>query len=381
VQVTAALLGVSIAVACASVADAQSATPLKPLPAIQLELAPRRPDLDGPRFSLAFPSPTPIRDVLLLLVRDTKLSVVPAPSLDQRFVGDLKNVTLREALDLILDPLDLDYAVEGQILRVYPRELETRFYNIDHVITRRTGRRSIGGPIELSSVDAKDVYTDLADAVRTLLSPGGRMNIDRSAGLLQVTDRPRRLARVQQYVETAMLRVMRQVQIEARIVEIELHDPAPSDIDWRAIVAALPRTSRNQEAGGDVSMVIPAENVAPLLASLATRGTVDVLSTSLITAMNNEPAVLRAGTSSEVSPADSIALSITPQIGTEGIIHMSVSATMSAQSLVREADGVFRMRQGETVIIPGLLLRRTSGRTTDVVILLTPTILHARAAG
>ena len=377
-QVKSALLGVSMAVACASVADGQSVTPLKPLPAIQLELSPRRPDLDGPRFSLAFSAPMPIRDVLLLLVRDTKLSVVPAPSLDQRFVGDLKNVTLREALDLILDPLDLDYAVEGQVLRVYPRELETRFYNLDHVITQRTGRRSIGGPIEVSSVDAKDVYTDLAEAVRTLLSADGRMNIDRSAGLLQVTDRPRRLARVQQYVETAMLRVMRQVQIEARIVEIELRDP---DIDWRAIVGALPRTSRNQDAGADVSMVIPAENVAPLLASLATRGTVNVLSTSLITAMNNEPAVLRAGTSSEVSPADNIGLSITPQIGTEGIIHMSVSATMSAQSLVREADGVFRMRQGETVIIPGLILRRTAGRTTDIVILLTPTILHARAAG
>src|SRR5262245_26194353 len=130
-----------MAVASASLADAQSATPPKPLPAIQLEVSPRRPDLDGSRFSLAFSTPTPIRDVLLLLVRDTKLSVVPAPSLDQRFVGDLKNVTLREALDLILDPLDLDYAVDRQVLRVYPRELETRFYNIDHVITQRTGRR------------------------------------------------------------------------------------------------------------------------------------------------------------------------------------------------------------------------------------------------
>jgi type II secretory pathway component GspD/PulD (secretin) len=380
VQVTAALIGgVSMAVACASLAAAQSTTPLKPLPAIQLEASTRRPELDGPRFSLAFSAPTPIRDVLLLLVRDTKLSVVPAPSLDQRFVGDLKNVTLREALDLILDPVDLDYAVEGQVLRVHPRELETRFYNIDHVITQRTGRRSIGGPIEVSSVDAKDVYADLADSVRTLLSADGRMNIDRSAGLLQVTDRPRRLARVQQYLETAMLRVMRQVQIEAKVFEIELRDPASSDIDWRALVGALPRTIKPQD-GAEVTLTIPAENVAALLASLGARGTVTVLSTSLITAMNNEPAVLRAGTSSDVTPAENMGLSITPQIGTEGIIHMSVSATMSAQSLVREADGVFQVRQGETVIIPGLNLRRTAGRTTDVVILLTPTILHARAA-
>jgi MSHA biogenesis protein MshL len=367
-------------VACAAIADAQSATLLKPLPAIQLETARRRPELDGARFSLAFSSPTPIKDVLLLLVRDTTLSVVPAPSLDQRFVGDLKHVTLREALDLILDPLDLDYAIEGQVLRVYPRELETRFYTIDHVITQRTGRRSIGGSVEVNSIDAKDVYTDLADTVRTLLSADGRMNIDRSAGLLQVTDRPRRLVRVQQYLETAMLRVMRQVQIDAKIVGIDLRDPSSADIDWRALIGALPRTSKTEEAGGDVSLAIPADSVAALLASLAARGTVTVLSSSLMTAMNNEPAVLRASTSSDVSPAESVALSVTPQIGSESIIHMSVSATMSGQSLVREADGVFRMRQGETVVIPGLMLRRTAGRTTDVVILLTPTILHARAA-
>lgn len=377
---TSVLLAVSMGVAVASPADSQSPTPLKPLPAIQLETASRRPELDGARLSLAFSVPTPIRDVLLLLVRDTKLSVVPAPSLDQRFVGDLKHVTLREALDLILDPLDLDYAIQGQVLRVFPRELETRFYNIDHVITQRTGRRAIGGPIEVISIDAKDVYADLGDAVRTLLSADGRMNIDRSAGLLQVTDRPRRLARVQQYLEMAMLRVMRQVQIEAKVIAIDLRDPSSAGVDWRAVIAALPRSGKT-EAGGEPSLTIPSTSVAALLASLASQGTVNVLSSPLLTAMNNEPAVLRVGTSPEVAPAESVGLSITPQIGSEGIIHMSVSATMSAQSVVREADGVFRVRQGETVVIPGLMLRRSGGRTTDVVILLTPTILHARTAG
>ena len=375
---TSVLLAVSMGVAFASPADSQSSVPLKPLPAIRLEATPRRPELDGPRFSLAFSVPTPIRDVLLLLVRDTKLSVVPAPSLDQRFVGDLKQVTLREALDLILDPLDLDYAIQGQVLRVYPRELDTRFYAIDHVITRRTGRRSIGGTIEVNSIDATDVYADLADAVRTLLSPDGRMNIDRSAGLLQVTDRPRRLARVQQYLETAMLRVMRQVQIEVKVVEIDLRDASSGGIDWRAVIGALPR-SKPEES--DASLAIPSTSVAALLTSLSSQGTVSVLSNPLITAMNNEPAVVRVGTSSDVTPAESLGLSITPQVGGEGMIHMSVSATISAQSLVREADGVFRVRPGETVIIPGLMLRRTAGRTTDVVILLTPTVLQARAAG
>src|SRR5690348_6687785 len=145
-----------MAVAVAATADSQSLTPLKPLPAIKLEAAPSAPGLDGPRFSLGFSGSTPIRDVLLLLVRDTRFSVVPDPSIDQRFAGELKNVTLREALDLILEPAGLDYTVRGQVIRVHRRELETRFYNIDHVITQRSGRRSVGGATGVASTDAPD---------------------------------------------------------------------------------------------------------------------------------------------------------------------------------------------------------------------------------
>jgi len=89
-------LAVSIIAAAGHRAGAQSAVLLKPLPAIQLEGTQVVPGLDGPRFSLGFSQPTPIRDVLLLLVRDTRLSVVLDPSLNQRFIGDLKNVTLRD---------------------------------------------------------------------------------------------------------------------------------------------------------------------------------------------------------------------------------------------------------------------------------------------
>ena len=91
-------------VATATTAGSQSA-PLPPLPVTQLDARQSDPELDGQRISLGFANPTPIRDVLLLLVRDTRLSVIPHPSLDQTFVGDLKNVSVREALDLILEPL------------------------------------------------------------------------------------------------------------------------------------------------------------------------------------------------------------------------------------------------------------------------------------
>ena len=94
--------------------SAQTAQTLPSAPVTQLDEQQGHPDLDNRRFSLSFSQPTPINDILLLLVSDTNLSLIPDPALDQTFIGDLKNVTLREALDLILEPIGLDYSVRGK---------------------------------------------------------------------------------------------------------------------------------------------------------------------------------------------------------------------------------------------------------------------------
>ena len=248
---------------------------MPPLPITQLDVHQADPELDGQRISLGFSDPTPIRDILLLLVRDTRLSVIPDPSLEQIFIGDLKNVSVREALDLILEPLGLDYSVRGQVVRVFQRELETRFYSIDYVITSAReplhcvrdwgewrnglgagslpssiaggacGANALGGGAggaqggstsQVSGTDSPNLYVDLAEGVRTLLSDDGRMSLDRTAALLQVTDTPSRLARVEQYLEAVMLRVTRQVQIEAKIIEVDLREEFSAGINWRAVL-------------------------------------------------------------------------------------------------------------------------------------------------
>ena len=63
--------------------QAQPARRCQPVPITQLDLRQPHPELDGQRISLGFSEPTPIKDILLLLVRDTRLSVIPDPSLDQ----------------------------------------------------------------------------------------------------------------------------------------------------------------------------------------------------------------------------------------------------------------------------------------------------------
>jgi MSHA biogenesis protein MshL len=458
--------------------QAQPAPPLQPVPITQLDLRQPHPELDGQRISLGFSDATPIKDILLLLVRDTRLSVIPDPSLDQAFIGDLKNVTIREALDLILEPLGLDYTIRGQVIRVFPRELETRFYSIDYVITQRSGSRSIAGTTgatgsnlggglqtslvagaagtagaggagassggstsQVSGTDSPNLFSDLGEGVKALLSPDGRMNLDRTAALLQVTDRASRLVRVEQYLEAVMLRVTRQVQIEAKVIEVELRDEFSAGINWRAVLGGLTNNATATQTlapatTGGFTLALNVGDFSALLNAFASQGKVNVLSSPRITAMNNEPAVMRIGTQdvffttttqidsqsgqivqSTVTPqslTEGVVLSVTAQISADGIIHMNINPSITERTgvatsrlgdqvpiiSVRETDTLVRVRQGETIVIAGLmqdrasvdtakvpvigdvpvvgnLFKRTekSRRKTDLVILLTPTVM------
>ena len=267
------------------------------------------------------------------------------------------------------------------------------------------------------------------------------MNLDRTAALLQVTDRSSRLARVEQYLEAVMLRVTRQVQIEAKVIEVELRDEFSAGINWQAVFGGLTNNATATQTlapatTGGFTLALNVGDFSALLNAFASQGKVNVLSSPRITAMNNEPAVMRIGTQdvffvtttqidsqsgqivqSTVTPqslTEGLILSVTPQISADGIIHMNINPSITERTgvatsrlgdqvpiiSVRETDTLVRVRQGETIVIAGLmqdrastdtakipligdvpvvgnLFKRTekSRRKTDLVILLTPTVM------
>ena len=367
-----------------------AAAPLRPVPITQLDLKQPHPELDRQRVSLRPARPTPIRDLLPIIVRGTRLSVITDPSITQTLVGELKNVTIREALDVILEPSGLDYSIRGEVIRVFPRELETRFFHIDYVSTQRTSNRSTS---HVTGTDSPDVYAELAEGVKSLLSPDGRMNVDRTAALLRVTDRPSRLARVEQYLDAVMQRVTRQVQIDAKVIEVDLRDEFSAGIDWQSVIAGLaPNATPTLTASvsGSPTLILNVSDFTAVLKALSAQGDVNVLASPRIIATNNEPVIMRAATEDTRSVTDSIVLSLTAQISADGLIHMNVNPSVTERTsltrssagdqtplvTVREADTVVRLRQGETVVIAGLFRERTDRRKSDLVILLTPTVVN-----
>ncbi len=442
-------VAVLLATAAQGAAQVPAQPPLRPLAVTQLDERPQGSDLDSTRpVTITLSDPTPITDLLLMIVRDTRLSVVPDPDVQGTFRGELKDVTLRQALEMILQPHGYDYSVQGNLIRVFKRRFETRRFDLNYVVTRRTSSRTLsasngiapsGSSAEVTDTDDGDIFSDLATGVQTLLSPEGRFNMDRKAALLQATDFPDRLDQIQLYLDAVQNRATRQVQIQAKVIEVVLNDQFPAGIDWPLLIKhAGDSVSLTQNvspaSGGTMTVGLNIKDFPGLLSAFASQGKVNVKGLT-VNALNNEPAIMRVGTqdvffktTTQTDAAtgrilqttepqainEGVVLSVTPQIAGDGMINMSISPSLTERTgeatsrfgdtvpilSVRETDTLVRVHENETIVIAGLMDERlrprvrkvpffgdlpgvgglfrsetTSHRKTDLVILLTPTIM------
>jgi MSHA biogenesis protein MshL len=413
-------------------------TQVSPLAATQLDDRQAATSLDGPRrITLSVSRPMPIGDLLLLLVNGTAFSLVADSEVSGAFTGDLKELTMRQALEAVLFPRGLDYDAQGTLLRVFPRRASTRLFTVNYLNVRRTLERGVSNvaaigsstapTMQLSTVSSADLYDDIEKGVQSLLSPSGRVHVDRTAALVQVTDFPERLDQVGIYLEAVQLRAARQVRIDAQVLSIELLPGSATSIDWTTPAirnAAVVRSS------GYGPMGLSVTNIDVLTKALAEQGIVTKVAEPHIVAMNNEPAVVRVGkelvyfdavdTSTPrgekraVSPAgvlDGLTLSVVAQVSADDFVQLHVSpayATRIGESQPREgitvpvlavnqADTVIRVRDGETIVLAGFLTTTekpasrsgfarffgAESQTTvrsELVILLTPRIVKAAAA-
>ena len=382
----------------ATLTFAQTPQRMPMLPLTQLDSRALAADLDNRAFTLTFAQPVPANDLLLLLVRGTSLSIVPDPSTSGSFIGELKNVTVRQALGLILRPLGLEFTVDGTFIRVFRREPETRIFDLNYIATERVSASTVGGTgaagpgtTTLSTSTRTDVFGDLAKGVQTLLSEHATFNVDRKAGLLQVTDVPERLDRVSIYLDAVQDRIQRQVQIDARVIEVELNDEGATGVDWQAVAtklageqtAAPPAVSRGATG-------LRVTDVTKLMAALAEQGTIVTIANPRLLALNNEPALVHTET---------VTFSVTAQIATDGIVTLSLSPIVRVPVLA-ESDMIARVADGETLVMSGFIREREVkerkavgisggwfGRTTvvskkrlEMIILLTPRVVSAVAA-
>jgi type II secretory pathway component GspD/PulD (secretin) len=334
--------------------------PLPPLPATEIDAAAAAAALDAPRrIVLTFAEPRPIDEVLRLIVAGTPFSLAIDSDVTGAFRGELRDLTLREALSTLLTPLGLDFFVEGTVLRITRHRADTRQFDLNVLDVRRELQRTSGTSTAslTSTVPAEDVFAAIGDGVQALLSDSGRVHIDRRAGLATVTDFPERLERVALYLETLQTRSSREVRLQAQAFEVTLK-PGSSSIDWTAVRQGLGMPA-------DAPMAGLVSDLAALRNALALQGDIRQLWSPEVTTINNEPALVRIDTPGLMS----LMLTVMPQISSDGVIQLAVAHTWQDRGEDRkdgfmkttpvqrtsEADTVTRLTSGSAVLLSGLL--------------------------
>jgi type IVB pilus formation R64 PilN family outer membrane protein len=155
------------------------------------------------------------------------------------------------------------------------------------------------------------VWTGIEASIRQFLTPvTGKVAVSPSTGTISVTDTPRVLDRVAEFVRDQNEALGRQVAVNVRVLSVELSDSTDYGVNWNAVYSNL---SSNVKFG--VTTAMPATSSAAqfvlqtstpssnnwgaasgaIISALSTQGKVSELTSANLITLNNQPAPVNVG--------------------------------------------------------------------------------------
>lgn len=286
-----------------------------------------------------------------------------------------------------------------------------------------TSNSTSNGGTEIETTSESDFWPQLETAVAHLIGSGDGQSVvvTPQASVITVRAYPDEIREVRQFLGISQKRLQRQV-----ILEATLSDGYQQGISWsnlsksignggvvieRPAKALPPLDAISSLLGGQTNVTISDGSFEAVLSFMDTQGDLNVLSSPRVTAANNQKAVIKVGTdeyyvtdlSSSVGSGDNanvapeveltpffsgISLDVTPQIDDKGSVFLHVHPAVIeveeevkelnlgsttglvqlplAKSSIRESDSVIRARDGDVVVIGGLMKSNTSDVTSKV---------------
>lgn len=414
-----------------------------------------------------------LTQALALFARTNKLNIVPDLDVTGQVTVDLYDLPLDAIMEAFLDAHGFHWVEKNGLIRVHTAE--SRIFNIDYPRLARnaTGSSSAslaagagggagagasggggagggagggggggagggaagggqgggtsgggGALVSIINQNSLDFWLDLETQLKQFKSSTGRLVVDKTGGLIHVTDHPKVIKEIERYLRQMLETVHRQVDIEAKIYEVALNDQYHLGVDWSrvfqkidltldvsnivrtpfggvirqtpGVVATFPGAATKY---GQFSMVVEA---------LKEQGELTAVSQPRLRSLNNQTAIIKVGTdrpffsSSSGFIAGSLGgaggsfqnnsfqlitegtiLAITPQISGDGWVTLDVTpvitrlagveSTGTAASFIsapvldiKQSSSLIRVRLGETVIIGGLIQDKTTKTVKDV---------------
>nr|WP_319553206.1 pilus (MSHA type) biogenesis protein MshL [uncultured Vibrio sp.] len=284
------------------------------------------------------------------------------------------------------------------------------------------------GGTRIETVTESDFWPMLQQAVANLIGSGKGQSVvvTPQASVITVRAFPDDIRQVREFLGVSQERMQRQVILEAKILEVTLSDGYQQGINWSNLSASIGNSGSilvDRDAtlptldaistllGGQTNVTISDGNFDAVLSFMSTQGDLNVLSSPRITAANNQKSVIKVGTdqyfvtelSSNVGSGDNsnavpeveltpffsgISLDVTPQIDNKGNVFLHVHPAVIeveeetkllnlggdfedvqlplAKSSIRESDSVIRAKDGDVVVIGGLMKQQNLEQVSKV---------------
>lgn len=355
----------------------------------------------------------PVREALGLLAKAHGLNIVADPGVTGTVSVDFQAVPLSKAFDILLSSLGYSWEDDRGVIRVHSSI--TRTFEVDYIRTNRGATASGGGS---SDGGTGAFWQELESQIRSLLSPKGRLTVNRLTGGIMVTDLPAKVEDVSRYISLIRDGMYRQVDIEVRIVEVTLRDQFALGLDWSRFRQTASRndsiTFTNRVTNPQGMSAAPStlslslnklDQYTALIDAMKEQGDVRVVSQPRIRIMNNQMAAVKVGTDETFFSRSSnrviqgggnvletvneearsvnlgVSLKVMPQISADGwtMLNITPSVTrLSGTSVSRSGDStapildvseattMVRVRSGELVILGGLIQEESSDTNRSV---------------
>jgi MSHA biogenesis protein MshL len=380
-----------------------------------------------------------VRDVYGYDYRRTGAGFVILPATLQSRVFEI------DYLNLTRGGMSRTRVSSGQVSQVASSDSSSRMASSGGAVSNAGGSRNqeqqtTGSVID--TVHSADFWSELQGTLQAILGDGdGRqIVVNGQSGVVFARGMPDELRAVGDYLEKIRDASQRQVVLEAKIIEVALNDGFQAGINWAAVqvnsagdtfaggqLSGGGQIDRELPLGGDSITVGPGNPVTEFASEtvgaafalaldigdfsafvelLEAQGDTRVLSSPRVATLNNQKAVIKAGsdeffvtdissntvtgtaatTSRDVTLTpffSGIALDVTPQISADGEVILHIHPTVSevvdqtkeltisgerdelplAFSEIRESDSIVRAKSGQVIAIGGLM--RNSSRQVN----------------
>ena len=278
------------------------------------------------------------RSFLQQLAKQGKANLVIDDSINGKISINLNKVTFEQALNAIRDQYGYHFERTSYGYQIFGLGVQTRIFKVDYPNLQRygdTGTKVQGHGLEtngsptdkndsrfassITTLYQSDFWQELETSLQSMVNDGqkgNRLVINRQSGLVIVTSDAKTMSNVQRFLASSQDHMLRQVVIEAKILEVRLNERFSSGINWQALAnesfsaTAVGTGSTNTTPGANFSgaqvpkypgldgvfgISLSVGNPLAVIELLGGQGEVNVLSSPRISTINNQKAVIKVG--------------------------------------------------------------------------------------